>query len=150
MKNHPVERWHQYMKGELEGGLDDLLHDDCVFLSPVVFTPQKGKELTKLYLMAAGGSFGEGDADKAPGGSESKFRYVKEVIDGQHAIAFVNPVTSRRPALEVRTVVERDPAVAVRGGVFDLANPQVAPRDLERSAIPHTVNLETNEAFFGF
>ncbi|MSZ16146.1 MAG: nuclear transport factor 2 family protein, partial [Actinobacteria bacterium] len=38
------------MRGQLEGGLDTLLADDCVFHSPIVFTPQVGKEITKLYL----------------------------------------------------------------------------------------------------
>ena len=35
--------------------LDELLAEDVVFYSPVVFTPQKGKDITKMYLMAAGG-----------------------------------------------------------------------------------------------
>ena len=34
--------------------LDALLADDVVFHSPVVFTPQRGKTVTKLYLAAAG------------------------------------------------------------------------------------------------
>ena len=45
-----IQRWHQHLRGELPGGLDELLHDDCVFYSPVVFTPQEGKDVTKLYL----------------------------------------------------------------------------------------------------
>jgi hypothetical protein len=49
-----VESWHQHLRGELPGGLDALLADDVVFLSPIVFSPQRGKELTKLYLNAAG------------------------------------------------------------------------------------------------
>jgi len=48
-----VQKWHLYMRGQLEGGLDTLLADDCVFYSPIVFTPQVGKEITKLYLQAA-------------------------------------------------------------------------------------------------
>ena len=48
-----VAKWHLYMRGQLEGGLDSLLADDCVFYSPIVFTPQVGKEITKMYLMAA-------------------------------------------------------------------------------------------------
>ncbi|MGB0822288.1 MAG: hypothetical protein ACPGR3_06975, partial [Ilumatobacteraceae bacterium] len=57
MANGPIhdviERWHQHMRGQLPGGLDELLHDDVVFLSPVVFTPQEGKAITMLYLNAA-------------------------------------------------------------------------------------------------
>jgi hypothetical protein len=49
-----IEQWHAHMRGELKNGLDILLDDNCVFLSPIVFTPQVGKEITKMYLMAAG------------------------------------------------------------------------------------------------
>ena len=35
MANEPIhdviERWHQHMRGQLSGGLDELLHDDVVF-----------------------------------------------------------------------------------------------------------------------
>ena len=48
-----LDRWHQHLKGQLPGGLDALLHEDCVFLSPVVFSPQRGREISKLYLSAA-------------------------------------------------------------------------------------------------
>ena len=55
-----IDRWHDVMKSgglEAEKKLDDLLHDDVIFYSPVVFTPQKGKDITKLYLSAASGVF---------------------------------------------------------------------------------------------
>ena len=81
-----MENWHKQLKGEFPGGLDELLADDCVFYSPIVFTPQKGKDLTKLYLGAAGNTFSEGNHEKAPGKSESSFRYVKEVLAGDHAV----------------------------------------------------------------
>jgi hypothetical protein len=77
-----LQRWHQHRKGELPGGLDDLLAEDCVFYSPVVFTAQKGKALTKLYLSAAGNTFSEGDKAQAPGQEKSKFHYSKEVFSG--------------------------------------------------------------------
>ena len=48
-----IERWHQHVRGNLPGGLDELLHEEVVFYSPVVFTPQRGKEITMLYLNAA-------------------------------------------------------------------------------------------------
>lgn len=83
-----IRNWHRHLRGELPGGLDALLHDDVVFHSPVVFTPQKGRAITKLYLQAAqqalpgdppeGGASGEGGV----GGS---FRYVKEVLSGNEA-----------------------------------------------------------------
>jgi len=59
-----IKKWHQLIEGNLEGGFDKLLADDVVFFSPVVFTPQKGKDLTKLYLMAAGNTFGGDGAAK--------------------------------------------------------------------------------------
>jgi hypothetical protein len=83
-----VAKWHQHLRGQLAGGLDELLHDDVVFLSPIVFTPQEGKELTKLYLGAAFNTLG-GDGSDAVGqsdGSSSSFRYVKEVVAGNHAM----------------------------------------------------------------
>jgi hypothetical protein len=74
------------VRGELPGGLDELLHDDCVFYSPVVFTPQVGKELTKLYLNAAGNTFSEGKTGQRPGAPGSKFRYVREVASGNDVV----------------------------------------------------------------
>lgn len=56
------------------------------FYSPIVFTAQKGKELTKLYLGAAGNTFSGGDKEKAPGSSKSSFRYIKEVLCGDYAV----------------------------------------------------------------
>ena len=81
-----IEKWHEIMKGdssEAPNKLDDLLHDDVVFYSPVVYTPQRGKEITKLYLSAASGVFSsdKGKEEK----KESKFKYIKEVVHGNHA-----------------------------------------------------------------
>jgi len=91
-----LEKWHQHLRGELTGGLDELLADDCVFYSPIVFSPQKGKELTKMYLNTAGATFiagnKSGSEDKNTGDSpaakivDSSFRYSKEVLSGNHAI----------------------------------------------------------------
>ena len=86
MTNQNLENWHKHLKGELEGGLDELLHDDCVFYSPIVFTPQKGKDLTKMYLGAAGNTFSEGEKEKAPGSKESDFHYIKQVFSGNNAV----------------------------------------------------------------
>ena len=59
-----VENWHKLLRGELEGGLDAILADDVVFYSPIVFSPQKGKAITKLYLEAAFATLaGDPDAD---------------------------------------------------------------------------------------
>lgn len=85
-----IARWHACIAGELEGGLDVVLHPDCVFLSPIVFTPQRGRDVTKLYLTAAGASLAGsslGSGDAAPeGATNSKFRYVKQICDGHQAM----------------------------------------------------------------
>jgi hypothetical protein len=83
-----IRDWHAHLRGELPGGLDALLHDDVVFHSPVVFTPQQGKAVTKLYLQAAQQAL-PGDApepgDEA-GGFGGSFRYTKELLDGRCAV----------------------------------------------------------------
>ena len=73
-----TERWHRYMRGELPGGLDELLHDDVVFYSPVVFTPQRGKPVTAQYLQAASRALAGGDG--------GPFRYTKQVLSGDTAV----------------------------------------------------------------
>ena len=64
-----VEAWldivHGKVAGDVVASIDALLSDDVVFYSPVVFTPQKGKAVTKLYLAAAGASLG-GESSDAP------------------------------------------------------------------------------------
>tara|TARA_B100000686_G_C16784288_1_gene974093 strand:+ start:81 stop:512 length:432 start_codon:yes stop_codon:yes gene_type:complete len=83
-----IEKWHDIMKNpgqNISEKLDDLLHDDVVFYSPVVFTPQKGKDITKLYLAAAGGVFSSDKDKKESKSKESKFRYIKELIQDNHA-----------------------------------------------------------------
>ncbi len=85
-----VARWHQHLRGQLPGGLDELLHDDVVFYSPIVFTPQRGKAVTKLYLEAAGqtlpGDRPAGASSTADGASPGAFHYTKEVVAGDTAV----------------------------------------------------------------
>ena len=45
-----IERWHRHMRGDLPGGLDELLDDDVIFYSPIVFTPQEGKEIGRAHV----------------------------------------------------------------------------------------------------
>ena len=90
MIEQTLENWHKQLRGEFPGGLDALLADDVVFHSPIVFTPQRGKEITKLYLNAAYNTFG-GDAGEvatpAPASDTSKgFRYTKQVLSGRTAV----------------------------------------------------------------
>src|SRR4051812_31602253 len=84
-----IEKWHANMRGELPGGLDELLDDDVVFYSPIVYTPQRGKEITKLYLQAAGQTLpGEKPAPVASGGdaASTRFHYTKIVMTGDTAV----------------------------------------------------------------
>lgn len=48
-----IALWHRILETRELGLLDRLLHDDVVFESPVVHTPQRGKAITSLYLRAA-------------------------------------------------------------------------------------------------
>jgi hypothetical protein len=48
-----VKAWHAVVESGDPALLDGLLADDVVFRSPAVFTPQKGKDLTGLYLRSA-------------------------------------------------------------------------------------------------
>lgn len=83
-----IQNWHDYMRGNYEPGLDELIHDDCVFYSPVVFTPQKGKEITIMYLNAAGATLGDAaDGDpKERDANDIPFRYIKKVVEGNTAM----------------------------------------------------------------
>ena len=72
MIEQTVSQWHQHLRGDLPGGLDELLHDDVVFYSPIVYTPQEGKAVTKLYLQAAGQTLpGEKSDQSAERGHEA-------------------------------------------------------------------------------
>jgi hypothetical protein len=54
MRPHALERWHDFIKSPDEKALWDLLHPDAVFESPVVHTPQRGRDITFKYLASAG------------------------------------------------------------------------------------------------
>jgi ketosteroid isomerase-like protein len=85
-----IERWHAHLRGDDPRGLEDLLADDVVFYSPIVYTPQEGKALTILYLQAARQTF-PGDAAPVAGEGSSEFegrsfRYTKQVLAGDTAV----------------------------------------------------------------
>ena len=69
-----LELWHDMLENRQMERLDEILAENCVFISPVVHTPQEGKELTKLYLTGAFNVLTD------------NFRYVKEVVTEQHAV----------------------------------------------------------------
>ena len=82
---HPIEKWHLLIKSNDPKKFDELLDENCTFYSPVVFTPIKGREMSKMYLMAAGGVFGEGPT-KGERSKSKPFKYIKEVIDKNSAV----------------------------------------------------------------
>ena len=71
-----LQGWFDYMMGGHNSQkLLDILHDDVVFRSPVVHTPQEGKEITFAYLSAAGNTLGNGT-----------FKYVRVFDCGDRAV----------------------------------------------------------------
>lgn len=74
MSKDVLENWHAVVSTRNADLLDDLLADDAVFFSPVVHTPQVGKEITKRYLSAA--------LDVLCG---DNFAYTRESHDGNFA-----------------------------------------------------------------
>ena len=70
-----LDRWYSYMKSHDRDALWELLHPDAVFESPVVHTPQRGRDITFKYLASAETVLG------GPG-----FRYVGEWRNANGAI----------------------------------------------------------------
>ncbi len=50
-----LARWHDFIKGRGQQTklLSEILADEVIFRSPVVWTPQEGKAITMRYLIAA-------------------------------------------------------------------------------------------------
>ncbi|MGL3821980.1 nuclear transport factor 2 family protein [Sphingopyxis sp. R3-92] len=71
-----VAAWHAYMAGgDHPEALKALLAEDAVFHSPVVHTPQEGRDKVFAYLHAASHVLGGDD-----------FRYLREIVDGDQAM----------------------------------------------------------------
>ena len=49
----PITKWHEVVSSKNYQLLEEILEDTGIFYSPVEFTPQKGKKITKIYLSAA-------------------------------------------------------------------------------------------------
>jgi SnoaL-like protein len=71
----PIERWRETAKARDPAGLEALLAEDVVFLSPVVHAPQRGKAITTQYLAAAFAVLGGAD-----------FRYVGQWLGERAAV----------------------------------------------------------------
>lgn len=68
--------WHTYISGTADPqALHDLLAEDAVFHSPVVHTPQEGRDKVFAYLHAAAHVLGG-----------EHFRYLREIVDGDQAV----------------------------------------------------------------
>lgn len=67
MTKPALAKWYSYMKSHDPSALKELLHPDAVFESPVVHTPQRGRDITFKYLASAAKVLG------GPG-----FKYVGE------------------------------------------------------------------------
>ena len=48
-----LQKWHGFVKSGDHAARWDLLHPDVVFESPVVHTPQRGRDVTFKYLTSA-------------------------------------------------------------------------------------------------
>ncbi len=70
-----LARWHAHVKHPDHQALWDMLHPDAVFESPVVHTPQRGRDIVFKYLASA---------DKVLGGDG--FTYAREWLGPDSAI----------------------------------------------------------------
>lgn len=75
MAEETLRQWHELVKKRDPAGLDDILDEECVFHSPVVHTPQRGKKITRFYISAALQVL-----------TNEHFRYVREVLSGDQAV----------------------------------------------------------------
>ncbi len=76
-----LDRWYAHIKQSDHAGLWDMLHPDAVFESPVVHTPQRGRDIVHKYLASA---------DKVLGGPG--FTYVGEWRSADSAVLEFNNV----------------------------------------------------------
>ena len=70
-----IHKWHEVVESDDLKMLKEIIADNAIFSSPVVFKPLKGKEITMMYLHAAGQSF-----------NMQKFKYTKEIHDDMNSV----------------------------------------------------------------
>lgn len=70
-----LQRWHEVVRTRNPAALNQLLAEDAVFHSPVMLTPQQGRDLVALYLTGAMHVI-----------ANPTFRYVREVSDEFNAV----------------------------------------------------------------
>ena len=80
MGSRAIENWHQVMHTGNVSTLPHILHDEVIFHSPVVHTPQIGKAKVIMYLSAATCVF-----------EDTGFTYTREISgDGQAMLEFTS------------------------------------------------------------
>ena len=71
-----LKRWHEVIEtGSSPEALAQIIHENAVFHSPVVHTPQMGRAIVVAYLSAAGQTLGN-----------DSFEYLRELVDGDDAM----------------------------------------------------------------
>ena len=76
MAHRGLDNWHRVLAGgNRPQDLAAIIREDAVFHSPVVHTPQAGREKVVGYLAAAGVVL-----------NTDKFRYVREFAEGNQAL----------------------------------------------------------------
>ena len=71
----PLDRWYAYVARHDPAALAAMIGEECVFHSPVVHTPQRGRTLTLAYLSAAFEVLGN-----------DSFRYTREFTSDRGAV----------------------------------------------------------------
>ncbi len=71
----PLGRWHEVVRGRNPAMLNQLLADDAVFHSPILFRPQQGRDMVALYLTGALHVI-----------ANPSFHYIREVAEGNDAV----------------------------------------------------------------
>ena len=138
-----IDAWHQLISGQVpadrfEAALDDLLADEVIFYSPVVYTPQRGRDLTKMYLMAAGSTFNPVQTirDELRGAVEGRAKMGPEKMGPE------------KPGLETPSVETRSlaDATAQLKAEQEAAAPHAAGTHLDTSAAGATRQPATEAA----
>ena len=88
MSHNAAAIWHTVAMSRDAAAIGKVLHDDCVFESPVVHSPQLGKAITAKYLAAAGYTLGNdafeyvGEWHSRKPGTNSSILEFRTTIDG--------------------------------------------------------------------
>jgi hypothetical protein len=97
-----LDKWYSYIKSHDHAALWELLHPDAVFESPVVHTPQRGRDITFKYLASAdkvlgGPGFTYTGEWRSKNGAVLEFENVIDgiKINGVDIITFADDAASR-------------------------------------------------------